>query len=183
MKQITIINGLTDDSDLAFEQELGRTLDKHKDNIRCEVFHIRDMNINYCCGCWSCWVKTPGKCIQKDEMPKLLQSIIHSDLTIFVSPVLMGFVSANIKKINDKMIPLVHPYIDIFNGECHHIRRYDRYPKLGLILLDKQAQSKDSHEIITAIYRRLAINMKTELAFSILTGGTMEEVDHALNHI
>lgn len=115
-------------------------------------------------------------------MPKLLESIINSDLTVFVSPIHMGFVSANIKKVNDKMIPLAHPYIEIFNGECHHIKRYDKYPKLGLLLIGNGSQSKESHGLITGIYKRIAINMKTELAFSILSDGAIEEVEYAINN-
>lgn len=174
---------MSDNSYLTLEHELEVILNKNKANIEFECFDLRNMDINYCCGCWSCWVKTPGRCIQEDEMPRLLKSMINSHLTVFVSPVHMGFVSANIKKVNDKMIPLLHPYIGIFNGECHHIKRYDQYPKLGLILVDRISYGKDSYDMITSIYQRLAINMKTELAFSILSDGNMEEVDYAISHL
>lgn len=182
MKKITIINGLIDESHQNFEQDLDYIFERYKDNIEFESFNIRDMNIKFCCGCFGCWVKTPGKCIQNDEMPKILQSIINSDLTVFLSPVQMGFVSANIKKVCDKLIPLVHPYIDIFFGECHHMKRYDTYPKLGLVLIDEEQTNKECHDIISDVYQRMAINLKTELVFSIMTHGSLEEVEHAINH-
>lgn len=50
-------------------------------------------------------------------MPDVLRSVINSDLTINISPVVMGFVSKYIKKANDRMIPLVHPYIGVFDNE------------------------------------------------------------------
>ena len=180
MKQVTIINGMADDSYAAFEASLSLVLKQN--NVQAQVFLVRDMHIQYCCGCFGCWVKTPGKCIQDDDMPLLLKSIINSDLTVFISPINMGFVSSGIKRVNDKMIPLVHPYIGIFGGECHHFKRYDKYPKLGLILVDKKGYTQDVHETITAIYKRLAINLKTELAFSVMSQGSMEEIDYAINH-
>lgn len=182
MKKITVINGMTDDSNLTFEKDLNQLLDKYKSKAEFEEFHIRNMDIKYCCGCFGCWLKTPGECLQKDEMPGILKSIINSDLTVFVSPVNMGFVSSNIKKVSDKLIPLIHPYIGIFNDECHHIKRYDKYPKLGLILVDRKSQRRDSYGIVTDIYKRMALNFKSELAFSILSHGNMEEIEHAINH-
>ena len=44
-----------------------------------------------------------------------------------------SFISAKLKTVNDRSIPLVHPYIEIVNDECHHIKRYDEYPKLARI--------------------------------------------------
>lgn len=181
MKKITIINGLDGNDGQTLKDNLNQILATNIDRASFESFDLRDMKINYCCGCWDCWFKTPGKCIQEDEMPQLLRSIIHSDLTIFFSPIKMGFVSADLKKITDKMIPLVHPYIEIVNGECHHVKRYDKYPKLGLILVDKE-WNQESYRIITDIYQRIAINLRTELAFSILSDGRMEEIKDAINH-
>ncbi len=181
MKNITIINGLEAEGSRDFENDLNQVLAKNDGRAVTENFNLREMKLKFCCGCWSCWLKTPGKCIQEDEMPSLLRSIIHSDLTIFISPIKMGFVSADIKKITDKLIPLIHPYVEIVNGECHHRKRYDKYPKLGLILVD-QEQNRESYRIITGIYRRIALNIRTELAFSILAKDNMEEIEDAINH-
>lgn len=182
MKKVTIINGLAAENNQNFENDLNHFLAQNNDRFEFENFNPEEMKIKFCCGCWGCWLKTPGKCVQEDEMPRLLRSIIHSDLTLFISPIRMGFVSADVKKIIDKIIPLVHPYIEIVNGECHHRKRYDHYPKIGLILVDKD-RNKESHNIITGIFQRLAINFRTELAFSILSDGNMEEIEHAINHI
>lgn len=174
MKKITIISGVADDSYRELEQALGNMSNT-------KVFLARKMNINYCCGCWDCWVKTPGLCRHQDDMPEVLRSIINSDLFVFVSPVHMGFVSSLTKKISDKIIPLVHPYIGIFHGEMHHLKRYKRYPKLGLLLLDRGGQPQEVHDIITQAHKRMALNLKTTLAFSIMSDGNPKEVEHALS--
>lgn len=176
MKKVTVVSGAPDASFADYEEALAG---KVKGT---ELFRVRDMDIKFCCGCWACWVKTPGLCAQHDEMPKLLQSIINSELTVFISPVHMGYVSSLTKKVHDKMIPLIHPYIGIFSGEFHHYKRYSRYPKLGLILLSKTGVDAKSHEIITQVYKRMALNFKSELAFSVMSQGSAEEAEHAVNY-
>ncbi len=37
-----------------------------------EVVNLREKKIKYCIGCFTCWTKTPGKCIHKDDMTKEL---------------------------------------------------------------------------------------------------------------
>jgi len=33
-----------------------------------EKYYVVDLNIKGCVGCFSCWTKTPGKCIHRDDM-------------------------------------------------------------------------------------------------------------------
>lgn len=181
MKKIVLISDLTVDSCKSFETELKKNLEM--DQYTVESFSIGEMNINYCCGCWSCWLKTPGLCAQRDDMPAILKSVISADLAVLVSPVKMGFVTADIKKVTDKMIPLVHPYITIYKGESHHAKRYDRFPRIGLILLGNKKKDQSSKVIIDRIFERVAINMRSQLDFSVLTDGDVKEAAYAINHI
>lgn len=183
MKKISILNGLNDDRYEAFETDLKRRLDDQGGTLTYDFFNLRKMNIQYCCGCWNCWLKTPGLCSQKDDMPRILKSVIHSDLTLMISPIVMGFVSSHLKKVNDKMIPMVHPYIIIDKWECHHRKRYTHYPKMGLILLDDGPSKPKSADIIKGVYERLALNLKSDLFFSVQTGENAEEAAYAISHI
>ncbi len=188
MRKVTILNGIMDDRYSEFENKLKQYAEQGADQIRLDLFRLRDMDIKYCTGCWNCWVKTPGICVHNDQMADILKSVINSDLTIFLSPVVMGFVSKYIKKTCDRMIPLVHPYIGIFHNECHHYKRYKRYPKLGMLLLEEEGEhsagvDESDFEIITGIYRRMAINLRTELAFSIVTNGDLEVLKNEVDNI
>lgn len=182
MKSVTIINGITDDKYLNFEKQLEDFAGRSREKLQVDCFKLREMDIKYCVGCWSCWLKTPGRCPLKDDMPAILKSFIHSDLVVYISPVVMGFVSKYIKKINDRSIPLLNPYIGIFENEFHHTARYDKYPALGLMLLTESGehegalngQERPNMSIITDIYARMALNMKSKLAFSIANSGDME---------
>ncbi len=188
MKKVTVLNGITNDKFSEFEQQLKDYGECNRDEVKLDLFNLRDMDIKYCTGCWNCWVKTPGLCMHKDQMPDVLRSIIHSDLTIFLSPVIMGFVSKYIKKVNDRMIPLVHPYIGLVDNECHHFKRYEHYPKLGLVLMrdtDKDAETLQNAdvEIIAGIYKRMAVNMRSSLEFSIVCNGNVEVLKNEINSI
>jgi multimeric flavodoxin WrbA len=51
-----------------------------------EVITLRDKDINHCLGCFNCWIKTPGVCVHKDDMPNLLEKIVAADVLVFGTP-------------------------------------------------------------------------------------------------
>ncbi|HOP72673.1 flavodoxin family protein [Thermoclostridium caenicola] len=180
MKRITIVNGIQEDV-TGFEKSLDRMMERLRNRMVFECFRLREMNISYCCGCLGCWVKSPGKCLYKDDMVSILKSVIRSDLVILISPVVMGFVSPLIKKATDRFIPLIHPYITIVRGECHHKKRYGRYPYLGLVLVDKESDSMNDSELITAVYKRAALNLRSRLLFTVCSNGSTEGLEHEID--
>jgi len=127
-----------------------------------DFFKIANMKINFCNGCWSCWWKTPGECPQKDDMPEIYRSYLKSDLVLHFSPLSVGFISSKLKTINDRSVPLVHPYIQIVNGECHHQPRYEKYPAFGVIVDPVDSDSEDV-SIVKELYERLTLNLKSQL--------------------
>jgi len=181
---ILILNGNPNPKNINFEfylQELKNCFSEN--NHRVSVLTLREMDIKYCIGCWSCWWKTPGQCIVKDDSHDVCRQYINSDFVLFASPVIMGFPSALLKKTQDKLIPLIHPYIEIVNNECHHVKRYEHYPKLGLVLEKPNDTDDDDLKIITDIYKRFALNLKANLSFMKLTAQSVQEVCDAINHI
>ena len=51
-----------------------------------EVFHVGKMKINGCLGCEYCHGKGEGKCIQNDDMEKIMPAYLESDMIVFASP-------------------------------------------------------------------------------------------------
>jgi hypothetical protein len=109
--------------------------------------------------------------------------VINSDFVLFASPVIMGFYSALLKKVTDKLIPLVHPYIVVDQGEAHHRARYDRHPLLGLLLEKGDDADEDDVKIVSDIHSRTALNLKTRLAFTRLTLDPIGEVAREINSL
>ena len=179
--KITILNGnpkagILDD----YLHKLKTELERSKYFI--DILDLRKMEIKYCSGCWGCWVKTPGLCVTKDDSYEVCKKSVNSDLLIFASPVIMGFTSALLKKSIDRIIPILHPYIMLVDNECHHKARYEKYPLTGLILDRKDADDEDI-KIISDIYHRNAINLKTKLTFIALTSNSPKEVLSEINSI
>lgn len=182
--QITILNGNPYTENINFDnylQELSQRLEASQHSVT--LFELRDMAIKYCTGCFGCWVKTPGECVIKDDSATIRHEFINSDFVLFASPVIMGFISAVLKKTQDKLIPLLLPYFEMFQGEVHHQRRYDKYPRIGLLLEKDTSTDEEDIEIISDIYRRTAINFKSSFCFSKLTCDPVEEVANEINHI
>jgi len=86
-------------------------------------------NIKDCTGCWSCWIKTPGRCIHKD-LDTFYKAYLNADKVIIFSRISQGFVSGNLKSLFDRMLPLYLPFITYKTGESMHVPRYAKYPEV-----------------------------------------------------
>jgi multimeric flavodoxin WrbA len=182
--RITILNGNPDGSDAAFEGYLKRLVsDLMAKGNRVAVLDLRSMDISYCIGCWGCWVKTPGECVNRDDSGAVLREIVNGDFLLMASPVIMGFPSALLKKMMDRMIPIVLPYVEMVRSEVHHVARYSKYPLMGL-LLAKRADTDDGDvRLISDIFGRTALNMKTRLALTALTSTPATEVADEIGRV
>ena len=134
-------------------------------------------------GCFNCWVKTPGLCVFRDDGDILCREVLHCDYVIIASPVIMGYPSAMAKNALDRIIPLIHPYLEDIDGEVHHMKRYEKYPVMGL-LLEKSGDTDDEDiTIITEIFQRAALNLQSRLGFVRLTTTSVEELaDEIINN-
>lgn len=119
----------------------------------------------------------------KDDSRDVCRTYINSDLVLFASPVIMGFTSALLKRIHDKLIPLLHPYLEFVQNEVHHLSRYEKYPLIALLLEKRKDTDEEDIEIISDIYRRDAVNLKTSFSFTKLISDPVEEVANAIDNI
>jgi len=180
--RILILDGNPDAEDVEFGTyllDLETELKGKGHEIRKQT--LRDMDIRYCTGCWGCWVKTPGKCVFPDESYEVCREFIHADFVLMASPVLMGFPSTVLKKTQDRLISVLHPYVDIVQAECHHSRRYEKYPRLGILLKRSSETDQEDLEIITGMYQRFALNFKTDLGLSCGCDMDVKEVADAID--
>jgi multimeric flavodoxin WrbA len=182
--KVTILNGNYDASNTMFDDYLKKLSDTlSSDSNEVTIFTLRDMDLNYCRGCWGCWVKTPGECVVKDDTREIRRQYIHSNLVLFTSPVVMGFTSALLKRAHERLLPLIHPYFELVDGEVHHLARYDKYPLMALLLEKGEDTDEEDINIISDIYRRDAINLKTSFYFTKFTSEPIEEVTNEINSL
>ncbi|HOQ09254.1 MAG TPA: flavodoxin family protein [Syntrophomonadaceae bacterium] len=177
--KVLFINGSGSDSSInGFIRYAIDTLSAHGHDAKELV--LRDMKYSPCRGCFNCWVKTPGTCVYKDDGDIICKEFITSDMVILSSPVIMGYPSALAKNALDRIIPLLHPYLEDVGGEVHHMKRYNKYPELGLLLEKLEDTDSEDIEIIHDIFKRAALNIQGSLKFMKFTDSPVEEVVHAI---
>ncbi len=182
--RITILNGNPDADNIQFDDYLKDLSDRLvAGGQESTVLQLRDMDVKYCTGCFDCWVKTPGECKVADDSHDICREYINSDLVLFASPVIMGFTSALLKKANDKLCPLILHSTEFDQGEIHHVARYDKYPATGLLLEKSDDTDNEDVRIITNIYKRNAINLKTSLRFTKFVSDPIQEVTNEIDRI
>lgn len=93
------------------------------------IYDLAMEQVKDCTGCWSCWWRTPGRCIHKD-LNEFYQKYLKADRVIIFSKLSLGFVSGNLKTLFDRLIPIVLPYIKFDTGESMHVPRYEKYPEI-----------------------------------------------------
>jgi len=76
----------------------------------------------------------------------------------------------------DKHLPLIHPYMVVDQGEAHHLRRYPRSPRVGLLVEKETDTDARDLQIVTDICCRTALNLKTRLEFSLTTEAPILDV-------
>ena len=179
--KITILNGNPDGNNTAFDDYLTNLSDElNSDGHAVTSFELREMDISYCIGCFGCWVKSPGECRSGDDSDEVSRAYINSDFVLWASPVIMGFYSALLKKVTDKFIQLVEPYMVFVDGESRHAARYDRYPLVGLLLEKGPDADDEDISIIADTHKNTALNFKSRLVFTKLTYEPVEEVVQAI---
>lgn len=178
---IVILNGAQSSEKTALEHTVDHLAEEiSKRNHLITKFNLKSLNIKQCIGCFACWVKTPGVCIHKDDMVAIYKAIVKSDLLIFATPLIMGFVSSLTKKVGERILPLDLPFLKLANGESHHALRYPTSPILGLLLEPEDDTDDEDIKLVTDVYKRTAINFHTTLKFVHLTSDSIEEVINAI---
>jgi len=157
MKALILIGSKMDDSESAKIHEI--ILEELKKlNWDATSIVLEDKNIAYCTGCFGCWIQTPGECVIKDYEETIVKKMVHSDLIIYITPIVFGGYSSILKKALDRQISRILPYFTKIDGEVHHKKRYEKEQSLlGIGILDKPDVEKE--EVFKTLVVRNSINM------------------------
>lgn len=68
-----------------------------------EIIYLRDYNIGYCLGCYSC--ENLGKCFQNDGANEIAEKLIRADVIVLATPVYFYSMSGQLKVFIDRMMP------------------------------------------------------------------------------
>ena len=67
-----------------------------------EIVYARTLNVNPCHGCGWCKGNGNGKCVQKDDMEKLRNLILSSDMMVLATPLYYFGFSSQLKLVIDR---------------------------------------------------------------------------------
>lgn len=98
-----------------------------------ETVDLRRKKVNNCIGCFTCWTKTPGVCVHKDDMTnELFPKWLAADLAIYATPLYHYTVNATMKAFIERTLPFVEPFLQMVDGRTSHPLRQN--PPQGVIL-------------------------------------------------
>lgn len=126
-----------------------------------------------CGGCFGCWIKTPGKCVINDRCTDIPSHIAECDEVIYISPVVYGGYSENIKAVIDRSIPYVLPYFRIVKGEMHHKMRHKKQIKMTACFYGEC--DSEEKQIATSIVKANAMNLGAK-SYDVKFYDTVEEL-------
>ena len=82
------------------------------------IINLREKIVKSCRGCFSCWTKTPGCCIQEDDMTKeLLPLIPASHLVVYATPLYNHMMNAAMSNFRERMLPMWQPFSEKRDGK------------------------------------------------------------------
>jgi multimeric flavodoxin WrbA len=137
-----------------------------------KVVRLGDQSITACIGCWTCWLKTPGRCAMKDKMTESYPDYVNSDTVILLMNTAQGFISHQAKAFLDRTIPHYNPYIEMVDGECHHVARYKSYPDM-VFYYDTVGLTNQEEQVIEDYLYRTAYHFKSK-AYRIVKDGSFK---------
>lgn len=116
-----------------------------------EKHHIVDLEINGCRGCFNCWWVTPGKCVQMDDMDKLLPSIAEADVMLLGTPIYGRNVTHYLQKLLERTFIFTLPEMETRDGETRHPGRVSRFPRM-ILAATCGFPDTNNFDIVRALY-------------------------------
>ncbi|RLD64040.1 MAG: hypothetical protein DRI95_10995, partial [Bacteroidetes bacterium] len=121
-----------------------------------EYFKLKNYDIKDCSGCYTCWTKTPGECIFKDDMTMLRKKYREADLVVFASPLYIFNVTGIMKTFMDRLLPVLEPYMLMNeNGDTMHPDRFPEKGEQGFVVFSAAGFPDVDHNFdgLTGMYR------------------------------
>ena len=152
--KVLILNGNPKPKDKEFDlylKDLQHSLEsKYHDT---KIIMLRSFQLHDCIGCYTCWLKTPGICCFDDGMDEILKEYLAADIVVYASPVIMSFISSLLKRVNDRMLPVMHPFLKLREDRMSHFLRYSHYPETIFLLGSPENSDEESFDFIEMVYR------------------------------
>lgn len=133
-----------------------------------ELLYLHKLKIESCLACGTCWSKTPGQCIQKDDMQNIYPKLAGSDILVIATPVYIDGMNSQMKKVIDRCYALLEPIFEIKNGHTRHSRRPQFKPgKIVLVSVCGHPEMDNFDPLVTHM-KAICRNLDREYAGALL---------------
>jgi multimeric flavodoxin WrbA len=86
-----------------------------------KLLYTGDLDIKPCLGCFGCWIKTPGKCVQDDDMAELLSELRQAEIWVLATPLYFDGPSGPLKNVMDRMTSFLRLPAEVRGGRSRHV--------------------------------------------------------------
>lgn len=162
------MNALILYEDHSLDKYVGIIIEKLKKiDFHISAKNISEIGLKHCIGCYSCWWKTPGRCIVEGKANEIIENILGAKLLVVVSMVSFGGYSSTIKKPLEHLLPIVMPNFKRGKYLTRHVKRYREYPDffgVGIITNKNNEEVK----IFESLVRENSYNMHSNNSYCLI---------------
>lgn len=97
-----------------------------------EKHHVVDLDVKGCLGCFTCWWKTPGKCVHRDDMDWILPKLSDVDILLLGTPIYGRNITNYLQRLLERTFSFSLPEMQVTDGETVHPARVRKFPRLVL---------------------------------------------------
>jgi multimeric flavodoxin WrbA len=134
-----------------------------------ELYYTNDLKVNPCQGDLSCWLRTPGECIHKDDMSWLATKVTQADILILASPVYCDGITGPMKTLIDRLVPAAEPFFEIRDGHIRHPHRQKENRSKKMVLVSNCGfWEMDNFDPLLVYLKAFSKNAGTEFAGALL---------------
>jgi len=133
-----------------------------------ELFYTKKLKINPCQGEFNCWLKTPGKCWQKDDMDMLRPKLGEADVWVLATPLYVDGMTGPMKNLIDRIIPLVQPFFELRDDHIRHPAREGTKRGKTVLVSNCGFWEMDNFDALLVHMKALCKNGNREFAGALL---------------
>lgn len=148
---------------------LGPFLDGMKEaGADVEIYYTSDLTIKPCLGDHACQLRTPGKCIQDDDMQWILPKVGQAEILVWATPVYDDGVTGPMKMLMDRLIPGAGYSIELRDGRLRHPLLVKGTPKKLALVSNCGFPEMETFDPMLAHIKAYCANASAEFAGALL---------------
>ena len=132
-----------------------------------EVALLGKMKINRCIGCFTCYARTPGKCVHNDDVPLLIEQISAADMIVLATPVYLDGMTSLAKSFIDRLVVFLDPHFEQNDQRLYHPLR-KKFPNQFFLVSVCGYPGLFNFDPLVLHMQRIGRNLRSQFAGALL---------------